>query len=144
METKMPEWTSTDGLNWRKTRPVIGQVEVVIEADLVYTSDEVAAAPRASQLAMNSRIAEILRPGLEAMETACSTVIALGYRPDECLIDVRRSPDLTSETRILSVLGAPCFEVTLTTTPMTAPDYRIEITTTPRLIAWPPAREVTP
>jgi hypothetical protein len=43
-------------------QPVIGQAEVIIEADLAYTSDEVVAATRANQRAMSDHITEMLRP----------------------------------------------------------------------------------
>lgn len=94
------------------------------------------------QHAVNERLAEVLRPYMMAMNDACTTVLALGYRPEQCAVTVERSDDWISEKRTLEVLGKPCFEVTLTAKPFGPPDWELEIEIAPRGIEWPPA--VTP
>lgn len=111
---------------------------VPVEAYVTITSDEAIAEQQERQREASDLVYDVLRPAMESMDSACMTVLALGYRPDQCSIEVERSVDLRSDKRTLSVLGKPCFEVTIEALPMSAPDYKFEIITTPRVIEWPP------
>jgi hypothetical protein len=75
------------------------------------------------------------------LDRACECVMALGYGPDECLIEHCCSSPDNGDRRLLRVLGEPCFEVTTTRSEWV--DYKCTVTHTPRLIAWPPYRPMT-
>jgi len=114
--------------------------QFTVECEMtIGVTDAQMAAMREEQRAFSERIAEMLRPGMEAIDTACSTVIALGYEPSECVIEIER--DALIERRTLKVLGNPCFEVAMEAQPLTAGHgLGLVIATTQRLIAWPAAR----
>lgn len=92
-----------------------------------------------------AEIERIQAPRRQMMDDAARCVLALGYEPSECLLQMRRGTERIDEPSVevdcLFVLGEPCFEVTVTRTPFV--DWTCTYTTTPRLIAWPPARPPT-
>lgn len=111
---------------------------VELKIDTYFTSDEAIAAWREGARVHAEKVLELLRPAAEYMDDACLLVLALGYRADQCEIVHEQLANGCGEKRTLEVLGKPCFEVTIETLPMTAPDYKIEVVTTPRVIEWPP------
>lgn len=120
----------------------MGNRRVTVEIECTFSNPELAAGFRSGQREASDHVVEMLRPALEAMDDACATVLALGYRPEQCEIVTERSDDGIGEKRTLEVLGKPCFEVTLTAKPFGPPDWKLKVEISPRVIEWPPA--VTP
>lgn len=87
------------------------------------------------------QLAMLQVPRHAMMERAARHVMALGYEPSDCLLQLQRGTNRIDEPTVevdrLCVLGEPCFEITVTRSPFV--DFRCIVTTTPRLIAWPPA-----
>jgi hypothetical protein len=116
-----------------------------VDIQITFVGPELAEAIAASQRETSARIAEAIRLSiLEMMDTAFTTVLTLGYRSEELLIEIDRLPS-GGERRMLKVLGVPCFEVTVDApifdvTPPRPAGYTIDVTTMPRVIAWPKAR----
>lgn len=103
-----------------------------------FDNPELLAGIRERQHELNEDIAKMFEPYMMALDNACATVLALGYKPEQCMIIVERAADGISEKRTLEVLGKPRFEVTIEAKPIGPPDWTFEVVTTPRVIEWPP------
>lgn len=85
--------------------------------------------------ALMERIRQARMTAMRPLELACKTVLDLGYRAIDCVIEHRPHMDGVSTTSTLKVNGMPCYELVACETHRV--DGYVDIRTTCRALTWP-------